>query len=617
MKSGTDPVKVARTVFDQEGEMPNTDGISDLFVSWGQFVDHDLSLTLDESREMVFVPGLVAPFQRSDYDPATGTTDARQQVNDITQSMDASMIYGSDGTREDMLRSFEGGMLAMGDDGLMLLTTTDMAGASPDKSLFLSGDVRANENTGLTTLHNVFSMEHNHWAQKIAAVHTDWDDEQIFQAARSIVEYEIQKITYDQWLPHLVGNAVGDYQGYDASVDGRIATEFSTAAYRFGHTMVSPTIKQVEEDGTASAQGDIRVQDAFFNILQLQQNGIEDTLRGMTEGKAQVSDAIIIDDLNFFLENPAGVTGFSLAALNILRGHDHGLGTYVEVRAELLGDIDPATIDPADFSIITSDLAVQAKLAEAYGSVLEVDLWVGGLAEDDIGGGQLGALFTHIVSDQFNRTRAADEGFNQLDANLDPSLLAEAMNANLGDIIVRNTGVQYTQEDVFQAANRIGGDSTDDLLKGTAENDLIMGFGGRDYLKGRKGDDVVFGGDDKDALWGNKGEDVLYGEAGRDLLFGNWDNDRLDGGADRDQLWGGQGDDTFVFKAGNGVDIIRDFGWGSDVIEMSGFGVSSFDEVMASAKQGWWKVTIDFGDDELILHRTTLSQLSEEDFTFA
>jgi len=650
-----DPAVTARIVFDQDGDMPNSAGLSDLFVSWGQFVDHDLSLTPDASGEHVFVPGLVAPFERSQFDTSTGTTTPREHMNVVDPSMNASMVYGSDDVREAELRTFDSGLLKMASDGMMELTDTGMAGASATKNLYLAGDVRANENTGLTTLHNLFSMEHNHWAKKIAAIHTSWDDEQIFQAARSIVEYEIQDITYSTWLPHLIGDAVGSYQGFDASVDGSIATEFSTAAFRFGHTMVSPTIKQTNEDGSTSAQGHIRVQDAFFNITQLQAHGIDYVLRGMTGSRAQESDAVVIDDLNFFLESPAGIKGFSLPALNILRGKDHGLGTYVEVRAELLGDIDPATLDPNDFSIITSDATVQAKLADVYASVLEVDVWVGGLAEDDIAGTQLGPLFTNIVADQFARTRAADDSFAQLDANLDPSLVLEVMGSSLGDIVTRNTGVTYTQEDVFVAANRMGGDDGSDYIKGTVENDLILGFAGRDYLKGNDGDDAIYGGDANDSLFGNAGEDALYGGDGRDNIFGGRDDDTLDGGAHNDRLFGGsgddvlhggegddrmlggQGDDMFIFTAGDGEDRIRDFGWGDDVIELSGFGFTDFSDVMDIARQTWIGVVLDFDNgshsgsgmkswwfnwhnnddgDVLTLTGVRLHELSAEDFTF-
>ena len=617
MKTGTDPMTVARIVFDQSNDMPNSLGISDLFVSWGQFVDHDLSLTPDASGELVHVPGMVAPLERSVFDPSTGTTQAREHINVVAPAMDASQLYGSDSVREAELRLFSGGLLNMPGPGLLPMTEAGMAGASVGNPLFLSGDVRANENTGLTVLHTLFSREHNYWADKLSKLHPDWTDEQLFQAARSIVEYEMQKITYDDWLPHLIGDATGPDSGFDSTQSGQISTEFSTAAYRFGHTMISSSISQVEEDGAQSAQGDILVRDAFFNIDQIKTHGIEDLLRGLSESKAQELDTQVIDDLNFFLALPTGVTGFSLPALNILRGRDHGLGNYIDVRADLIGDVDPNTIDVTDFSIITSDQSVQAKLAQVYGTVDQVDLWVGGLAEDAVGSTLMGQLFTFIIADQFARTRAADASFGDLDPNLDASILAELRDVSLGDIITRNTDVTHIQEDVFVSADRLGGDARSEVLIGQSGNDLLMGFGGDDVIKGREGDDALYGGDGNDKLVGNKGEDVLFGGAGDDTLLGNRDDDRLDGGAGDDMLRGGFGRDTFVFSAGYGRDVIKDFAEGYDLIELSGFGATGFHDLASVASHRSGNLHLTFGSDKLIVKDTYLWELSSDDFSFA
>ena len=51
-----------------------------------------------------------------------------------------------------------------------------------------------------------------------------------------------QKITYDEFLPALIGHRMEAYPGYDDSVDPRISNEFSTAGYRLGHSMVSADI---------------------------------------------------------------------------------------------------------------------------------------------------------------------------------------------------------------------------------------------------------------------------------------------------------------------------------------------------------------------------------------
>ena len=61
---------------------------------------------------------------------------------------------------------------------------------------------------------------------------------------RRIVAGEIQAITYNEFLPALLGsNALRSYSGYDADVNAGIANEFSTAAYRIGHTLVNDDVE--------------------------------------------------------------------------------------------------------------------------------------------------------------------------------------------------------------------------------------------------------------------------------------------------------------------------------------------------------------------------------------
>ena len=174
----------------------------------------------------------------------------------------------------------------------------------------------------------------------------------------------------------------------------------------------------------------------------------------MLGNTAQELDTKVVDDLNFFLETPTGVSGFSLVALNLLRGQDHGLQSYVDTRAALLGDIDPDTLDPSDFSVITADTDLQAQFADVFDSVHDVPLWVGGLAEDAVEGTQLGPLFSYIVAEQFIRTRAADETFGQLDPALGADIIAQVMAGGLADIIERTTDVDMVQDDPFVAAPR-------------------------------------------------------------------------------------------------------------------------------------------------------------------
>lgn len=556
MEFSNDPALIARLLFDQEGAMPNSSELSALFVSWGQFIDHDMSLTRDASGEEVHVEGLVAGIERSvhTFDDAG----VRNPLNEITPEMDGSMIYGSTVARENAVRSFEGGRLrsqtdASGQGEVLPFATMSepMAGMGAFENMFLAGDLRANENTGLLTLHTLMMREHNHWADYFADLSPAWNDAQIFQAARAVVEAEIQAITYDQWLPLLLGDAqasaITAAKSFDATIDGQVSVEFSTAAFRFGHTMVASALSNLNEDG--SDAGGLTVREAFFNTTTVAQGGLSGLLRGQMSDMAQEADAKVIDDLNMFLTGPNGVTGFSLAALNILRGYDHGLGSYLEVREALLGDIDPAAIADDDFSVITDHAGLQAELASVYASVQDVDLWVGGLAEDPLEGAQTGALFAHIIAEQFLRTQNADESFGLLSLDLPQTqidaLYAEISQTSLRDIIIRNSDVANVQSDVFKAALRMAGTSQADILDGTDNADLIMGFAGDDSLHAGRGDDSVFAGD---------GQDVVFGGAGNDLLEGGAEDDKLAGGRGADTLNGGTGSDRLV--GGNGQDLL-------------------------------------------------------------
>jgi len=654
---GADPVQIAQVVFSQDGDMPNPARLSTLFVSWGQFTDHDLSLTLDASGEFVPVPGLAGPLNRSLYDPATGITGPREQINQVTPEMDASQVYGSTAERTDALRSFEGGRLRTSDDpasplGLMPLTDgQEMAGDDdPADPLFLAGDLRANENTGLTLLHTLFVREHNHWADRLADADPGLSDEELFQAARSIVEYVLQKITYDEWLPHLIGDVV-DPSDAASGASGQIATEFSTAAFRFGHTLVSTAITGLAEDGTETAN--LSVRDQFFNVDPLKDGQFGDLLRGQAAVSAQALDTKVIDDLNLFLQLADGATGFSLPALNIVRGRDHGLESYLEVRAALVGDVDPAALDVTDFSVITADPALQADLAAVYGTVDRVDLWVGGLAEDKIPGTQMGMTFTAILDDQFTRTAAADESFGALDPLVPADIAADVSETTLADVLTRVGGIETIQHDPFTAMNRMTADPDDRRTTGSRDHDLIMGTETHDDLRGWDGGDNLYGGGANDRLRGQAGDDAVHGGAGRDLLCGGWGDDWLEGGTGDDILRGGWGDDhvlggagddrmrgnrgddlmdggigddrmcgdagrdTFVFALGYGRDLVMDFTAGEDVLDLSGTGLSNLADLEALAQQTRNWLIFDFGGgDELLLKRADMDAFTETDLIF-
>jgi hypothetical protein len=148
--------------------------------------------------------------------------------------------------------------------------------------------------------------------------------------------------------------------------------------------------------------------------------------------------------LRNFLFGAPGAGGFDLVSLNIQRGRDHGLNTYNGTRRAM--NLRPVR----RFADITAETAVQTKLFNAYGSVDDIELWVGGLSEQPLlaAGSQLGELFTAINVKQFDQLRAGDR-FWYL-PYLTPEEMAIVRGITLAKVIRMNTSIgDELQDNVF------------------------------------------------------------------------------------------------------------------------------------------------------------------------
>ena len=454
---------ISNAISAQSEDQRNDRNMSAFVYAWGQFLDHDIDLTPGASPSEPFnvaVPTGDEMFDpagtgtqniflnRSKFDPTTGTstTNPRQQVNVITTWIDGSVVYGSDTVRAAALRSFAGGKLKTSDGDMLPFNTDGLPNANdahifPDNQLFLAGDVRANENVELTSLQALFMREHNRIAADLAKKNPRWTDEQLYQGARKIVIAEIQAITYNEFLPALLGRgALARYRGYNPKVDPSIANEFSTAAFRFGHSMINDDVEFMDNNGVA-VRDEIPLAQAFFNPQVVEESGIDPILKYLASDRTQEIDTHIVDGLRNFLFGPPGAGGLDLASLNIQRGRDHGLADYNTTRVKY--GLPRVTT----FAQITSDPVLQAKLQELYGSVDNIDLWVGGLAEDHVAASSTGPLVRRILVDQFQRLRDADRFWYQ--TQFSGRQLATLERTRLSDIISRNTDIHNLQDNVF------------------------------------------------------------------------------------------------------------------------------------------------------------------------
>lgn len=422
-------------IFAQDQPIPNKKCASNMFWLWGQFIDHDLVLTLTGtdceditvSSDPVFTEDL--SFKRSIFDPMSSP---REQINSISAFLDGTNVYGTTKERNDFLRTFCKGKLKLSEGGLLPFNDGNYENAGGNV-WFVAGDIRCNEHIGLASMHTLFAREHNYWAEQICKKCPCLCDEEIYQRAKLMVESEIQAITYNEFLPLLLGCcSLNKYNGYDSSINPQIYNMFATAAYRFGHSMVASKIFKCKN---------LKLKDIFFSSYHIcNSGGIDNILRNFACTISEELDAKVIDDLRNFLFG-TGPAGHDLVSLNIQRGRDHGLPDYNTVRCAL--GLPKITA----FSDLSSDQKIIDGLQECYGDVDNIDLFVGGLLEKHKCGSMLGPLFHKIVKIQFQRIRNADRLWYE--RRLTCEQVKFVNNLKLSDVIKRNTCIKDIQKCVF------------------------------------------------------------------------------------------------------------------------------------------------------------------------
>lgn len=407
---------------------------------FGQFVDHDLDLEdtptttaainiTIPSGDPFFPQGTNIAMTRDLRNPQTNTI-----INTVAGYLDLSQLYGSTAEVAASLRNADGTLITS-DNGQALPVVNDA---------FVSGDPRVMENPELTAITILFMREHNFWAGVLKAQHPDWTGDQYYNMARSITTAEYQNIIYTEYLPLLIGNVLGSYRGYNPRVNAQVTQEFTTAAFRMGHSEVSDTQEGIDNNGNVVFTESLA--QAFFNTPEIDEsNGIDPLLRSFGVDFAQATDVYVVSALRNLLF--AGLVGgdideIDLIAIDIQRERDVGLGTLNQTRQAI------GLKSYNSFAKLTPDPVLQQNLQAVYGDINNVDLFVGGLAESHAPGAIVGPTFQAIIARQFYALRAGDRFF-WMNEGFDSQTAAMISKTTLADIIKRNTPTPNLQANVF------------------------------------------------------------------------------------------------------------------------------------------------------------------------
>ncbi|GAA0652672.1 peroxidase family protein [Brevundimonas lenta] len=428
--------------------------------------------------------------------------------------------------------------------------------------------------------------------------------------------------------------------GYDVTIDPDIVAEFAHVVYRFGHSMLTETIDRFDPtmtpDQISLIEGFLNPLEFQNNggTTTVDANiAAGAIIRGMTRQEGNQIDEFVTSALR---NNLLGLP-LDLATINLARGRDTGVPSLNEARRQFYeaaqqntlmkpyeswvdfashlkneasiinfiaayGDhaliTGQSTIDgkrdaaltiitgtsvggltvPADrLAFLNASGAYAGAVPGSLGGLENVDLWIGGLAEEIMPfGGMLGSTFNFVFEIQMEKLQSGDR-FYYLQRLDGLHLFSEMEGNSFAAMIMRNTDATHLPSDVFstpglileinQAAqfNDLDGDglleSTDPTGSGLLTQLVIRdnpGTAGADsnYLRYTGFDHIVLGGtNNADIMISGGGDDTMHGDAGNDRMEGGFGNDIINGGAGDDIISDSGGDDNV--KGGDGNDVVQ------------------------------------------------------------
>ncbi len=460
---------ISNFLCDQKEVIYNNQKLTDFVWAFGEFVSHDIfSTTVDKYEPIhISIPKGDDFFEEGSYidvfrtkaaeGTGTSTDNPRRYSNECTSFIDASNIYGSDSTDAAWLRTFTDGKLKTSEGDFLPWNTIsrefndrvdnncpkEISNRRTNDKLFVSGDIRCNENPLLLTINTVFLREHNRLCDEILKKNPNLSDEEVYQNARKMVGAYLQTIVYYEWLP-VQGIQLPEYKGYNPDINPGVSNLFSAAGFSLRHSFMSDTIRRLDERGDEEKYKDIEFKDAYFNPVIVELFGeIEAFILGMDAHVQQKLDLKMISNFrNFTLGNEV-TKNIDFATENIMRSRERGIPDYNSIREDI--GLNKIT----EFDEISTDQELNSKLKFLYGNVDNIDAWVGFLAEDQLPNSIYGETMTKIITEQFLRLRDGDRFYFENDTDFSQEEINEIKNTRLRDIILRNTDIERLKYNVF------------------------------------------------------------------------------------------------------------------------------------------------------------------------
>jgi prostaglandin-endoperoxide synthase 2 len=295
--------------------------------------------------------------------------------------------------------------------------------------IFAFGGDRANASPQVAMMNTLFLREHNRLASEIENENPGWDDERVFQTARSTLIVLFIKIVVEEYINHISPASfrfrADPSVAWDApwNKPNWITTEFSLL-YRW-HSLVPDTITWSGQPYTADA--------TFMNNRLLLDGGLARAFVDMSSQRAGRLGAFNTSKALLAVETNA-----------IEQGRRCRLAPYGDYRHYV------SLPRPADFSDISSDPKVADFLRGVYQSPDEVEFYVGLFAEDPVEDSPLPSLILRMVAvDAFSQALTnplLSESVFHAGTFSKPGWDAINNTSSLGDILYRNSAAGTAKE---------------------------------------------------------------------------------------------------------------------------------------------------------------------------
>lgn len=211
--------------------------ITAMLPSWGQLLSYDLVQITAPSTQLKCCPTAATTssekidqcyvragagckeYKRSVPSHEAGSCEfsERNQMNAASGFVDGSGLYGATEREFQALRTYQSGRVD------------------------LKACPRCNEHGSVGALHTLLLNEHNRIADVLSKLNPSWSDTTLFLEARRAVTAQIQHITYNEFLPIILGQQIASkdslkmvfgkhYNGYSSAIRSGVFNEVAVAA---------------------------------------------------------------------------------------------------------------------------------------------------------------------------------------------------------------------------------------------------------------------------------------------------------------------------------------------------------------------------------------------------